>query len=196
MKVPRVTGGALADPASPGWAGVEAARVALGPVPLAAQPTAYIREGWKDREYGTTAEAQVSAATDGERLYVRIEWADDPQPNGEFQDAASAIFPVDGGGALGTLGDAGRPLDLWFWEDGRTGPVRLVARGPGVFQKDDAGGISAAGQLDGGRWSLVVSGPAAAVDAGQLGLAIWNGSNEERAGLAAVSREWLPLELD
>ncbi len=195
MKVAKLSG-ALADPAAAAWQSVQDVRVALAPVALEAQPTDYIRETWKDRDYGQTAEAQVKAASDGERLYVRVEWADDPAPNREFQDAVSAVFPTNGSGVLATLGDAEKPLALWFWEEGRPGPLRLLSSGPGRVKKDPEAKLGASGVLAGGRWSVVLSGPADVVQKQKLGLAVWNGSREERAGLAAVSQEWLPLEME
>lgn len=195
MKVAKLSG-ALADPAGAEWQSVPDVRVPLAPVALEAQPTEYIRESWKDRDYGQTAEAQVKAASDGQRLYVRVEWADDPAPNREFQDAVSAIFPTNGSGVLATLGDAEKPLALWFWEQGRPGPLRLLSSGPGVVKKDPEANLGAKGVLADGRWSVVLSGPADVLQKQKLGLAIWNGSRDERAGLAAVSQEWLPLEME
>ena len=195
MKVAKLSG-ALADPKWAGWSGVDGATVPLNPVALEAQPTAYVREAWKDRDYGQVAEGQVKAASDGERLYIRVEWPDDPKPNAEFQDAVSAVFPTNGSGVLATLGNAEKPLVLWFWEHGRPEALRLISRGPGVFRKDAADGVAASGVLSDGRWSVVLSGPASIGAKGKVGLAVWNGSNDERAGLAAVSREWLPLEMD
>jgi DMSO reductase family type II enzyme heme b subunit len=188
--------GKLADPASAEWGSVDPVQIPLSPVALEVQPTEYIRETWKDRDYGQTAEAAVKAASDGDRLYIRVEWADDPKPNHEFQDAVSAIFPTNGSGVLATLGNDDKPLALWFWENGRPGPLNLIASGPGVFRKEDGAGLAASGVLADGRWSVVLSGPAAISAKGKVALAVWNGSNDERAGLAAVSREWLPLETD
>ncbi len=195
MKVTRLAG-ALTDPASPDWAAVEDVSVALAPVALEVQPTEYIRESWKNRDYGQTAEARIKAASDGDRLYLRVEWADDPAPNREFQDAVSAIFPTNGSGVLATLGDEDKPLALWFWENGRPGPLRLISTGPGVVRKDPEASLGASGVLADGRWSVVLTGPAAITEKRKVALAVWNGSNDERAGLAAVSREWLPLEMD
>ena len=195
MKVAKLAG-TLADPSSAAWQSLEDVRVPLAPVALEAQPTEYIRETWKDRDYGQTAEAQVKAASDGERLYLRVEWADDPVPNREFQDACSAIFPTNGSGVLATLGNAEKPLALWFWEDGRPGPLRLISSGPGVVQKDAADSLGAKGVLADGRWSVVLSGPADITEKRKVALAVWNGSRDERAGLAAVSQEWLPLEME
>lgn len=198
MRAERVAADAaeLADPAGAVWGGIAGEAVPLAAVPLDAQPTDYIRAAWADREYGRTAEASVSAARDEQRLYVRVEWADDPEPNAEFPDAAGVLFPVNGDGALATLGDAETPLSLWYWEDGRPGPLRITARGPGVFRREAEDGLAASAALDGGRWAVVVSGPVEASQDGTLGIVVWNGSNEERAGLAAVSQDWLTLELD
>ncbi len=195
MKVAKLTG-ALADPAAAALQSVENVRVSLAPVALEAQPTEYIREAWRDRDYGQTAEAQVKAASDGDRLYLRVEWADDPVPNHEFQDAVSAIFPTNGSGVLATMGDAEKPLALWFWEQGRPGPLRLISSGPGVVTKDATANLGANGVLANGRWSVVLSGPADVAQKRKVALAVWNGSRDERAGLAAVSQEWLPLEME
>lgn len=195
MKVARLSE-PLADPAAAAWATVEKVSVSLAPVALELQPTEYIREAWANRDYGQTAQAEVRAASDGNRLYLRVEWADDPVPNREFQDAVSAIFPTNGSGVLATMGNEEKPLALWFWEEGRPGPLRLISTAPGVVRKDPDAVLGASGALADGRWSVVLSGPAATAEKRKVALAVWNGSNEERAGLAAVSREWLPLELD
>lgn len=195
MKVAKLSG-SLADPSSAAWGSAETVSVSLAPVALEVQPTAYIRETWANRDYGQTAKAEIKAASDGDRLYLRVEWADDPVPNREFQDAVSAIFPTNGSGVLATLGNEEKPLALWFWEQGRPGPLRLISTGPGVVEKDNEAALGASGVLADGRWSVVLSGPAAVAEKRKVALAVWNGSNEERAGLAAVSREWLPLELD
>lgn len=196
MKVAKVNAGAdLANPASIAWASMKSEAVPLGPVALAAQPTEYIRQAWANKAYGRTSEAMVAAASDGQRLYLRLEWEDDEKPNGEFQDAVAGVFPANGDAPLATLGDASKPLAVWYWEQGRPGALNLAARGPGVFRKDNSAALSASGALNERRWSVVISGPAAAAKAGKVGVAVWNGSNEERAGLAAVSRDWLKLEL-
>jgi len=194
MKVAKLSpGSGLSDPAAAGWKDQAAETVALSPVPLAAQPNAYIQEAWKGREYGRTGEASVAAASDGEKLYVRLEWADDAQPNGEFKDAAGALFPLNGSGSPETMGSEDSPVGVWFWEDGRPEALEIESSGPGVFRRKE-GAVEGAGALVGGRWVVVLSGPASAAAGGRLGVAVWNGSNDERAGLAAVSREWVTLE--
>lgn len=194
MKVAKLSAGSgLSDPAAAGWKDQTAETVALSPVPLEAQPNAYIQEAWKGREYGRTAQASVAAASDGEKLYVRLEWEDDATPNGEFQDAAGALFPLNGGGSPETMGSGDSPVTVWFWEEGRPAALDIVSSGPGVFRRQE-GDVAAEGALADGKWAVVLSGPASAAAGGRLGVAVWNGSNDERAGLAAVSREWIALE--
>jgi len=184
----------LTNPNSAQWSDM-GENVTLAPVPLQAQPTQYIRTAWSDRQYGRTAEVQVAALRNEERLFLRLEWSDDPVPNSEFNDAAGVLFPTDGAGAPATLGDFEAPLSLWYWEDGRQQPLTYKARGAGLFAREDAYNIEASALLNEDRWSLVLSGPLGIAEDGKIAVVIWNGSNEERAGLAAVTPEWVALEL-
>ena len=81
----------------------------------------------------------------------------------------------------------------------------LVASGPGVFrpfsEPDKPGpapidpALGAVSHREGPRWAVVISGVAASVaDPGRLGVAVWDGGNDERAGIAAVTHEWIALE--
>ena len=195
MKVAKVSSAsALEDPASAGWASVSGEKVSLGAIPAATQPTAYIREAWANRAHGTTASAEIAAATDGQRLVVRLSWADDAKANGEFPDGAAVVFPGAANSAVETLGSASAPVGLWCWQHGRDGALDIESRGPGAFRKQAADGIKATSALNGGRWAVVLSGPVSASKLGKLGVVVWNGSNEERAGLGAVSQGWLGLE--
>ena len=196
MKVSTMKGGAadLASPGSAAWNSVVGESVSLGAIPAAAQPTAYIREAWAKRAYASTSSAKVAAVSDGDRLYVRIEWPDDAKANGEFPDGAGVVFPGAANSPVETLGSASAPVGLWCWQAGRDEALDIESRGPGVFRRQAGDGVKAAAALAGGKWTVVLSGPAAAAKGGKLGVVVWNGSNEERAGLGAVSKSWLGLE--
>ncbi len=200
MRVQRA-GADLTDPKADGWSQAAAETVALAPMPLDAQPTEYIRVKWADLPYGSVPEAEVAAAHDGSRLFVRIAWADAEEPNVEFHDAAGAFFPA--GGAAGgdapaaTMGSAAEPVNLWYWQANLLGAKNLLSRGPGAFHPRAANGVNARAALDDGRWAVVLNGALAeASEGGRLGVAVWNGSNEERAGLGAASPSWISLEID
>jgi len=196
MKVSTMKGAAsdLASPGSAAWSSVAGETVTLGAIPVSAQPTAYIREAWANRPYASTASAKVAAASDGDRLYVRIEWADDAKPNGEFQDAAGVVFPGAPNSAVATMGSASAPVGLWYWQHGRGEALNLTSHGPGAVRKDGDGAVNSSAESSNGKWAVVLSGPVAASKLGKLGVVVWNGSNEERAGLGAVSQGWLGLE--
>lgn len=188
----------LADPGAAGWADAETVTVALGPIALEAQPTEYIRVKWADRPYGTVREVRVAAAHDGRRLAVRLEWEDSATPNTEFPDAGAVYFPAGGDAPVATVGAPDAPVHLWYWQADLADAKRLEGRGPGAFRPTGTNGVAAAAALDGGRWAVVLTGELSdAVTDGhtRVGVAVWDGANEERAGLGAVSSEWIPLEV-
>ncbi len=188
------------DPADPAWAGVPAVTVPLAPVPVDAQPNAYIRASWADRPYGRTPTADVAAATVGDRLLLRLSWEGSGEAPGEFPDACGALFPGGQGPALpATMGSAEEPVTLWQWRDrteaqqqAQPAARHLVARGPGVFRPAAGGGeLSAAALRTGGRWAVVLSGPRDVLgDDARVAVAVWDGPSDERAGIGAVSAEW------
>ena len=115
---------------------------------------------------------------------------DAANPSGEFADAAAI---VTGSGPAATLGDENGETHLWFWAEDRPSAERFRSSGPGVFRRMTSEGVDARARLEGGTWRVVLSGPLAEVVEDRIGLVVWNGSNEERAGLGAVSG-WIPLE--
>jgi len=196
MRVQRVSG-EPGEPAASAWSSVEGESIALTPVPLDAQPTEYIRVKWAGQAYGTVKEAKVAAATDGTRLYVRLEWADSTTPNGEFADAAAVYFPAGDDASAETIGSADASANLWFWQANLPDAKSLVASGPGVFRPRGGNGVGASSSNEGGRWAVVLSGDLAdAQSGGKFGVAVWDGSNEERAGIGAVTASWVTLEIE
>ncbi len=212
MRVPEITDDPL-QPADAAWRELSSQTVPLVPVPLESQPNEYIRTAWEGRPYGRVGEVQVAAARHGERLFVRLEWADAAEPNTEFPDGAGVFFPdsADDGPPV-TIGSRAAPVRLWAWRDRLVvqqdlPAVRdLVASGPGVFQPvgprpepdpdERPGGpseVSTGWALADGRWAVVVSGNVGAAASGRMGVVVWDGSNEERAGIGAVTPSWVPL---
>jgi DMSO reductase family type II enzyme heme b subunit len=178
------------DASSAVWSDADTETVSLAAIPLDQQPTRYIRAAWSDRPYGSVTSVTASACASDEALFVRLEWSDDASPNGEFADAAAV---VTGAGPVETLGSEAAETGLWYWAADRESAERFASRGPGVFSRSDASGVEAAAALGGGVWRVVLSGPLAEVVDDRIGIAVWNGSNEERAGLGAVS-SWIALE--
>jgi DMSO reductase family type II enzyme heme b subunit len=195
MQVSKVSSD-LGDPGAAGWSEVAAEAVALAPIPIDAQPTEYVRVKWSDLSYGNVSEATVAAAHDGATAWVRLEWADSDQPNTEFPDCAAVYFPAGGDAPAGTIGSDDATVNLWFWRADEGTGRHLTGNGPGVFRPQE-GEVSTSAALEGGRWSVVLSHPVAELrDGGQLGVAVWDGSNEERAGIGAATTQWVSLSID
>lgn len=191
----RTLEGDLADPTSAAWSGADSASISLAPVPLDAQPTEYIRTAWADRSYGNVSDVTVAAAQSGGRAYVRLEWADSEAPNVEFEDAAAVYFPADGDAPAATIGSPDAAVGIWYWMARLAAARSLVGTGPGAFRPSGSNGVAATANLDGGRWAVVLEGDAGALSSGKLGVVVWDGSNEERAGIGAATPEWIPLEI-
>lgn len=183
----------LIDPSSAVWRDLTSETVSLSPVPLEAQPNEYIRISRADKPYGVTGEAVASALDNGKQLFVRLEWQDDESPNTEFPDAAAIL--TGKGDDIQSLGSEDTPVGIWYWASDREQSLSLISTGPGVVRNNADVVTGASANLDGGRWSVVLTGPSSEVTDNQIGVAIWNGSNDERAGLAAVSG-WLPLDTE
>ncbi len=190
-------------PDDPAWAAAPPVTVPLVPVPVDAQRNAYVRAAWRDRPYGATLSASVSVATHGDRLLMRLEWDGSGPIAGEFPDACAVLFPQgDGPADPVTMGDHTSPVLVWQWRDrlpiqkGMPAVRHLVSTGPGMFRPaPDGASLDAASSVDGIRWSVVLTGPRSALgDRGRVAVAVWNGANEERAGIGAVSSEWSAVQ--
>lgn len=188
--------GNLADPASPDWAAVDKTAVALSPIPLDAQPTEYIKTKWADLSYGNVGTVDLAAAISGDRLHVRLEWADSETPNTEFADSACVYFPANGDAPAETIGSADAPVNIWYWQADREAPLDLVGSGPGVFRDaPSSSNVQAAASLDNGRWAVVISGDVTGGAPASCAVAVWDGSNEERAGIGSAGG-WIQLDGD
>ncbi len=204
MLVKKVSGdvGALADPSASGWAQVPGEDVALGGTPLDVQPSSYVQVAWKDRKIGQVSRVSVKAAHDGRQIAVLLQWQDSSETrefvDTGFIDAAGILFPQDGDAPLGSMGSEGKPVAGWYWRAG--GPAEsvssIVAGGLGTVTGNGSDGLSARSKYEGGRWSVVVQGPASAAKAGKVAFAVWEGAAGERAGLKAVSQGWQDLKLE
>ncbi len=198
---------ALLDVEAPAWKAQREERVALMPAPLGLQPTAYVRAKWSDRPYGRCEALRVTCAHDGRRLAFHLRWeSEESLAGGEgFPDAAAIALPVRGEPALVTMGAESAPLHILHWQAGVDGVRSILATGIGSSRAGPALDAEARAVWKGGTWRVVVARPlqapkgGASLSAGsaaKLGFALWNGANQERAGIKAFSLNWTPLELE
>lgn len=198
----------LLAPAGAPWKSASETIVSLAPTPLDAQPSAYVRASWAGRAHGTLASAGLSAVVAGDALYLRLRWAAaEPRlaitDNDTYADACAVLFPLDGKAAeLSTMGDERRPVQAWHWRAGTALPFVITATGLGTVTRLPDHPVSVGAAWESGSWSVIfrrslqeAGVPLSAGGSIPLGIAVWSGANNERAGLKAHTPAWLTLNL-
>ena len=183
----------------------------LEPTPVGSQPSEYAVRAWKDRPYGLTSRLRVAAAHNGEALFFHLSWQDDTRDDAiadtdRFTDAAAVLFPVRLDAPLQAMGSPEQPVNAWYWRPDLESPLSVTATGLGTTVRDTNGSLAAAAAYGEGGWQVVISRPFAVEgDAAvplrrgitrKVAFAVWQGSNQERAGIKAVTLEWQPLEIE
>lgn len=151
----------------------------------------------------------AQAVRSGDRLFVRLAWADRSadtviDDTNKFADGAAVQFPVNGKASTTPfMGDAKNAVNVWHWRaDGRT--QNLIAKGFGTATPVPSEGLKSAAVRTEGGWAVVLARPLRAkADEGAslqgrgsmpIAFAAWDGANQERDGLKAVTLEWWQLK--
>src|SRR3989304_5411148 len=205
--------GDLLDPASQTWKQAGASTVVLSPTPLEVQPSEYVRVSWTGRPYGTAASMRVSSLHNGDQIFFRLVWQDDSQDVkiadiNQFVDAAAVLFPLVEDAPLIGMGIKGKPVNAWFWRADWEQPKNVAAEGMGSTQRRDDPALAATARHQRGRWDVIIArslngkgspagtGALRAGAATKIAFAIWQGANQERAGIKAFSPAWQDLQIE
>ena len=202
----------LLDPESSLWQGGRGQRVRMMGTPSGMQPTAAIRASWPDSKIGAIRQVTVDAVHDGQHLGFRLEWKDENEDGAlgdttSFPDAAAIILPAAKNAPIITMGAPGLPVNAWYWRADEDGSGRqVVAEGLGSTRTVDTQVVRGHGAWKDGRWRVVIA-RALSVETGEpvaqlrpgettgFGVAVWEGSGGERAGIKSFSGDWIKLEL-
>jgi len=202
---------ALIDPAGSEWQGAPAARLSLDPTPLISQPSVYVQAKWESTDYGTTGNLSVQALHNDNGIFFRLQWADateddDIRDTNQFTDAAAVLFPVKEDASLSSMGSPDQPVNAWYWRPDMETPFSVTSMGTGSTRRTVDPSLRGNGAYTGDAWAVVIGRALqsagdgyvqlAAGETAKVAFAVWEGSNEERAGLKAVTLEWQPLELE
>ncbi|HJP36053.1 MAG TPA: ethylbenzene dehydrogenase-related protein [Gammaproteobacteria bacterium] len=166
------------------------------------------------KDHGKIRRVTVNAQHNGRRLSIRLVWADDSSDTeikdlDQFTDAAAVMFPMNKGANAITMGDEQNPVNAWFWKAGSAEPHDILAHGFGTSRRRPAkvSGLRATSSYADGRWHVVfqrslrpgtgLSDQVAFKPAAPIGIAValWAGSNRERAGQKSISGEWTAFEV-
>ena len=155
-----------------------------------------------------TERLTAQAVRAGDRLFVKLAWSDRTantaiKDTGQFLDGAAVQFPVNGKAATTPfMGDPVNAVNVWHWlANGHT--ENLVAKGFGTSTLVPFEGLkSAAVRTDSGWEVVLVRSLKVKADEGAnlqgkstmpIAFAVWDGGNQERDGLKAVTLEWWQL---
>lgn len=190
------------------WQQIAAETVEMMPAPIEMQPNGFIQANWQDRPYGLLPQLEAQSVHDGQTVAVRLRWASEkPETGGRegFPDGAAIAFPIKGEPALWTMGNEDEPVQFIQWQAMKNKIRSVIAWGIGSSVPGSDVGESVAAGWSQGYWTIVIlrtlagGTEAATLLPGkdtQIGFAVWNGSNEERAGIKAVAHDWIPLSID
>lgn len=190
--------GNLSGPTAGGWADVPASTV-----PLASAPSSV-----PNADDTTVERVHVQAARGDGSLYLRLQWQDATLDNASddprtFADSVAVQFPVNTSARPPiAMGGPDNRVNVWYW-DASTGGEELLAGGAGSTTEFPNASMNTSavhrGEGANATWTVVYERDLTAtgdnrttVPADQdldVAFAVWNGSNDERAGQKAVS-EW------
>lgn len=171
--------------------------------PPALQPGGYIATAYADRAAPQTPRVQLEAERAAGRGYrLRLRWACatpvtkiDHDPS-LFPDACALLVPAVEDAPWITMGAPGKPVQAVLWRADRTPPWRLQAEGLGSMRREaPPAAWSATAAWRDGEWDVVflLPGWPELEAAGRVGIAVWQGAGQERAGLKSVSTDWVVL---
>jgi DMSO reductase family type II enzyme heme b subunit len=199
-------------PEAGAWKSARAETLRLAGTPLALQPTASIQVAWAKRKIGAVDRVEVAALHDGARLAFHLDWPDASENRTvsdtvTFPDAAAVVLAAAPAVPLITMGAPGLPVNAWYWRADEANGREVIAEGIGSSRTLDSALVTSQGVWKGGRWHVVIaralrassSEPVVQLEPGRatpFAVAVWEGSNGERAGIKAFSGEWRELVLD
>lgn len=192
------------NPKYSGWEKVGAESVGMIPTPMGMQPTAYIRNSRADMPHGTVGTLELASVHDGETLAIYLSWEGVSPEGGDFPDAAAIAFPVKGNPVLFMMGSKDAPLHILHWKANK-GVKSMMAEGIGLSDPGPTLKVSSQAETIGNRWQVVLTrvlgkgagvAPVVPGEDTKAGFAVWMGENDERAGLKAVSMDWVPLAIE
>ncbi len=203
----------LLNPTGSGWRRAQTEQAVLSPTPLDIQPAEYVIVSWKGRPYGTATSMQVGALHNGKEIFFRLVWDDgfaDDKINdiNQFVDAAAVMFPLVPEAPLIGMGTTGQPVNTWHWRADWAEPKNVLTEGMGSTLSRDDPALAAQARHARGQWSVVIgrslsvkgaptgTAPLAPGDTTKVAFAIWQGSNQERAGIKAFTPDWLELQIE
>lgn len=194
------------------WAGATEYKIEMATTPLANQPSPYIKATRDEKEIGKVKETRMKVLHNGKEMFFRISW-DSEEANlkiadmNVFPDAVALLFPeLDGiETPIKEMGKGDAPTNSWYWRaDFENKPKNQIAEGLSTSLYTEDSSIVSSSEWKDGVWTVVMgrafevperATKFAAGGTKPFGIAAWEGSNGERGGVKAFSKEWRDVVL-
>jgi mono/diheme cytochrome c family protein len=128
-------------------------------------------------------------------------------PPSEFSDAVAIQIPSEvRTGARKPyflFGDAQNPVDLWFFDLARPGPLQFTGLGSGDIAPNDTGDVTGVASYDQGEWSVIFKRPLRATSGASfapgafmpVAFSVWDGFSRERGNRRGLTL-WYSLYVE
>lgn len=206
----------LLDSGSAFWKSSSKMTVATTATPLANQPSPYIKGVYDENKIGAVKELKVATVHNKKNIFFYFEWAS-ASPNTEigdinvFPDGLGVLFPFKDieKTQIKEMGSKEYPTNSWYWRpDFKEKPKNQVAHGLSTSEYTKKSSVTSHSGWNSKTWRLVMTRPLSVSGKDEesvqlkpggkigVGFAVWEGSNGERGGVKAFSKEWRELVLD
>jgi cytochrome c len=167
--------------------------------------------GSKGSVFGDAEVAPAPAGQGGGQQPGADPFAEEPaapadQPS-EFSDAVSiqipSQVPADARKPYFIFGDSENPVDLWFFDLARPGPLQFTGRGSGDITPNDAASLTGAASYDQGEWSVIFKRPLRPTSGAAfsprefipVAFSVWDGFSRERGNRRGLTL-WYSLYVE
>lgn len=184
--------------------------------PLANQPSPYIKGVYEEEKIGAVKKFDVKSVHNGSDIFFYFEW-ETSQPNEKivdievFPDGVALLMPFKDmeKTQIKEMGSQDYPTNNWYWRPDFEGqPKNQISHGLSTSIYTEKTSIKSDSEWSDGKWHVVMGRPLKANRSGEetidlqpgqtigIGFAVWEGSNGERGGVKAFSKEWMELVIE
>jgi complex iron-sulfur molybdoenzyme family reductase subunit gamma len=205
----------LLDCKNPFWQ-AEKELIETTATPLANQPSPYIKGVYSEDKIGAVKKIWIKSVHNAESIFFYFEW-ESGQPNlkiqdiNVFADGIALLMPMKeiDKTPISEMGTKDYPTTAWYWRpDFEDKPKNQVAHGLSTSLYTEKSSVASSSKWENGKWQVVMGRTLKANRPGEetvdlapgtkigIGFAVWEGSNGERGGVKAFSKEWRDLVIE
>lgn len=176
-------------------------RIELIAAPTAIQPSAYVKSAYGDAKANTPwVDFNINRQGDSWEIFLMWPCAepiyDTKKDVNLFADAVALLAPLTEQAPMMTMGDANNPIEGYMWRSDNKKTIKIDSGGLGSVKRSAVSAdIKTFAHWDKNIWGVKINIPhwSALVNHKKIGIAVWQGSSADRAGLKSVTPNWITL---